>query len=885
MMSVNPLKKILWLMLIIPSILTAGITGKIQGQVVEAVSGEPLVGVNVIVDGSNMGASTDIDGYYILIGLSPGTYSIRASYIAYAPMMITDVKVMVDLTTDVNFELQPQVLEGELVTVVAKAPTVRKDVTSTSYRVSSEEIEALQVETLSDIINLQAGVVEGHFRGGRGGEVMYIVDGIPINDSYSGDVPMDIENDMIQAMEVISGTFNAEYGQAMSGIVNIVTKEGQDYFAGKVSTYFGDYISNHSETFDHIEDVNPLAINNLQASLSGPFLSIWGISANFSVMARKSYSEGYLFGQEIFLPRDSSNFYDPEHPSLDSTGSGDVVALAPNERMTVQGKITIKPYSKGKVNISGFYQTREYRDYDRQFKYNPLGNYQRINGDYRGSLQYTHLFSAETFLTLNASRGYTEYSQYVYENWQDPRYVPLWYATGTGGNGFSTGGMRMWQHRRSNEDNIAKFDFTSQITKQQKVGLGMSLKQGNLWLHEYWIYFDEKNQVNQPPDSSWYNNMYTHKPIELTAYIQDKLELGEMIINAGLRYDYFDPDGQVPLDFNDPRHSELRKAETSSQVSPRLGIAYPITDVGVIHFSYGHFFQIPAYEHLYINPDFEVSLIQLEGDQPPRGRFNSMGNAELQPQKTVSYEIGLKQGLTDDLTLDITGFNKDIRDLIGMEVRDDIYGGRYFRFINRDHANVKGITVALEQRGTPGGFGFGIDYTYQVATGNASDPNEEWVRQQADPPIESEKKRVILDWDQTHSLNLTGTTTQAGYHISIIGKLGSGLPYTRSSARYSNRIYNGEREPMTLSLDLNITKDLKINGLQLSPYIKVSNLLDRKNTKDVYDSSGSAEYDYDMSFQNYRGYGTQEEYYSRPDFYYEPRKILFGLSIRFGGPK
>ncbi len=884
MMSVNRNKKILWLMLIIPIILSAGVTGKIRGRVVDAITDEPLVGVNVIVDGTNMGASTDIDGYYNLVGLNPGTYSIRASYISYASLQITDVKVMVDLSTDINFELQSEMLEGQVVTVVAKAPTVRKDVTSTSYRVSSEEIEALQVETLSDIINLQAGVVEGHFRGGRGGEVMYIVDGIPINDSYSGDVPMDIENDMIQAMEVISGTFNAEYGQAMSGIVNIVTKEGQNHFAGKLSTYFGDYFSNHEETFDHIDDVNPLAINNLQFSLSGPLPTLFGITSNFSAMLRRSYSAGYLFGEEIFLPRDSSNFYNPDDPSIVASGSGDVVSLAPNERVTVQGKLTLKPYSKGKINISGFYQNKEYREYDRLFKYNPTGNYQRINGDYRGSLQFTHLFSAETFITLNASQGHTEFSQYVHEDWQDTSYVPLWYATGTGGNGFSTGGMRMWQHRRSNQDNIAKIDFTSQITKEQKLGLGMSMKQGNLWLHEFWLYFDENNQVNQPPDSSWYNNTYRHKPVEVNAYIQDKLELGEMIINAGLRYDYFDPDGEVPLDFNDPRHSELRKAETSSQLSPRLGIAYPITDVGVIHFSYGHFFQIPAYEHLYINPDFEVSLIQLVGDQPPRGRFNSMGNAELQPQKTVSYEIGLKQGLTEDLTLDITGFNKDIRDLIGMEVRDDIYGGRYFRFINRDHANVKGITVALEQRQTPGGFGFGIDYTYQVATGNASDPNEEWVRQQADPPIESEKKRVILDWDQTHSLNLTGTTTQAGYHISIIGKLGSGLPYTRSSARYSNRIYNGEREPMTASLDLNIAKDLMVAGLKLSPYLKVSNLLDRKNTKDVYDSSGSADYDYDMSFQNYSGYGTQEEFFSRPDFYYEPRKILFGVSVRFGGP-
>ncbi len=884
MTSINLYKQFLGLLLIFPLLLSAGVTGKITGIVVDAGTSEPLIGVNVIIDGTGIGASTDIDGYYNIIGIPPGSYSIRASYIAYSLTILTDVKVMVDLTTEANFNLQPEVLEGSVVTVVARAPTVRKDVTSTSYRVGAEEIEALQVENLSDLINLQAGVVEGHFRGGRSGEVMYIVDGIPINDSYSGDVPLDVENDMIQAMEVISGTFNAEYGQAMSGIVNIVTKEGQDYLKGRVSSYFGDFLSNHNDVFNHINEVNPMAINSIQFSLSGPLPMLFNIPANFSMLFRRYSSQGYLFGEQLFLPSDSSNFNDPDNPYVEQTGSGEVVALAPLLRETVQGKLTYKLYAKGKLNISGYYQSKAYRDYDRSFKYNPEGNYQRVSSSYRASLQFTHLFSAASMITINGSSGLTEYGQYVYEDWEDPRYAPLWYSSGTGSNGFSTGGMRMWQHRRSNQDNIGKIDFTSQVTKNQKIGAGVSLKQSNLWLHEFWFYFDENNKVIQPPDSSWYNNSYRHKPIEFSAFIQDKLELGEMIINAGLRYDFFDPDAFIPINFDDPRHSVLRQAATSAQLSPRLGIAYPITDLGVIHFSYGHFFQIPAYEHLYINPDFEVSLIQIEGDQPPRGRFNAMGNAELQPQKTVSYEIGLKQGLTQNLTIDVTAFNKDIRDLIGMEVHDDIFGGRYFRFINRDYANVRGITVAFEQRQTPGGFGFGIDYTYQSATGNSSDPNEEWIRQQVNPPIESEKKRVILDWDQTHSLNLSATTTQAGYRISLIGKMGSGLPYTRSSARYSNRIYNGEREPMTLTLDFNIAKEVEIAGLNLSPYIKITNLLDRKNTKDVYDSSGSAEFDFDMNFQTYRGIKTQEEFYMRPDFYYEPRKILVGFAVGFGGP-
>jgi hypothetical protein len=107
------------------------------------------------------------------------------------------------------------------------------------------------------------------------------------------------------------------------------------------------------------------------------------------------------------------------------------------------------------------------------------------------------------------------------------------------------------------------------------------------------------------------------------------------------------------------------------------------------------------------------------------------------------------------------------------------------------------------------------------------------------------------------------------------------MPYTRSSPRYSNRIVNGERKPYTLFVDLNIAKDFKIANTILSPYMKIYNLLDKKNSKDVYNSSGRSDYDFDMNFQSYTGIKTQEEYFTRPDFYYEPRKIIIGCSIAF----
>jgi outer membrane receptor protein involved in Fe transport len=867
-------------------LLQAGITGKIAGRVIDASTGEPLIGVNVSVEESSMGAATDMDGYYRILNVLPGSYNLRASMIGYKAMVQRDVKVLIDLTTTIDFTLDVSFLEGDEVVVYAAEPAVKLDVTSTSFKVSSDQIQQLQVENLSEIVELQAGVVEGHFRGGRDGEVMYIVDGIPMNDSYSGDKLFDIESDMIQEVDVISGTFNAEYGQAMSGIVNIVTKEGQDHYSGKLTVYGGDHLSNHNDIFLNVDQISPTDITSFQASLSGP-IPLLSERLSFSILGRQYNDEGWMYGQRIFRPSDFSYFTDDTAAQIfQATGDGEYVPMNPNRRKTVQGKLTLKISTRDKLNYTGFFENEESRgrepgDFDRLFKYNPDGNYHNSSTDYQNALQYTRLFGKNTFANINFSEAFSEYSQYVYEDPFDTNYVPIEYLTANNSNGFSTGGMRMWHHNRSNRTSILKGDLRSQISRAQTIGLGASWKRVRLWLHEFQLYFDENDSIRVPSPTSSYNNSYVHHPEEISAYIQDKLELGEMIINVGLRYDYFDPDGIVPENLYNTVDAPKKEAAVSSQISPRFGIAYPISDQGVIHFSYGHFFQVPNYEHLYINPDFEVSLIQLSGDNPPRGSFNIMGNSELKPEKTVSYEIGLKQALTHNLTIDITGYNKDIRDLIGQTTHTNIYGGKFWRFINRDYANVRGVTVALEMLERPGGIGFSVDYTFQSATGNASDPLDESKNQEQDPPIQSEKKRRPLSWDQTHSLNLTATTTQRGYHVSLIGKLGSGTPYTRESPFFNNRILNGERKPMTMTVDLNVTKDLIFRTYTMSLFLKVTNLFDRKNNKEVYKSSGSADYDYKMRYDNYRGYGTKEEWYIQPNYYHEVRKVVLGFSFSF----
>ena len=887
---------IISLHLIVPS-LRAGTTGKIAGRVTDAQTGEGLPGVNVIIVGTTMGAATDLDGYYVILNVPPGIYEVKALMIGYQELIFTEVNVSVDLTTTVDFKLQSTVLKlGKEVVVVAEKPLVRKDLTSTASVVGTEEISQMPVEEFEQVLELQAGIVEGadgaaHIRGGRASEIAYMINGVSVTDPFSGDIAIEVENTAIQELQVISGTFNAEYGQAMSGIVEVVTKEGGEKLSGQLSYYCGDYFSHHTETFLNIDDFDPLGISNLQTTISGP-VPACGKKLSFFITGRYYNNEGWLFGQRIFNPSDSSNFEapDPRDWYIESTGDSAIVPMNSYCKKTVQSKFTYKIAPNLKLSYEFLWDKIDYRKYNHSFKYNPDGDYQHHKKGYTHLLIWNHTLSSKTFYTAKFSNFFFDYRKYVYDTPYDPRYVDPRYLRGA----FHTGGTEMGHFYRNTKTFVGKFDITSQISRTHQVKMGIEVRRHKLWLHEYEIELDRSTNWKPkiPPDTLGVlkNNKYTHRPVEAAFYIQDKMELKDMIVNIGIRYDYFYPDGKVPVKEyyyttpegekilregeRDPLIAPKEKAKAKHQFSPRIGIAYPITDRGIIHFSYGHFFQIPAFEYLYHNSEFEVEF---------GGLKTLMGNADLKPQQTVIYEIGLQQQLSNDIALDITGFYKDIRNLLGTKIVEHYTATMlYAKYINRDYGNVRGFTLALEKRRT-NYLSARIDYTYQIAEGNASDPNAVFLDNQTSPPRESEIRVVPLDWDQTHTLNISIILSQPGsWGVSMLAKLGSGLPYTPAYQGIRTSYENSERKPAHYNIDLNAHKKFNIMGLKYSIFLKVYNLFDRKNEIKVYEDTGRASYTLRSFYAGeWRNYSTLKDYLNRPDFYSEPRRVILGMSVEF----
>jgi len=917
---------LLLLAILLPAALQAGSTGKVAGKVVDGQTGEGIPGVNIILAGTSLGAATNLDGEYTILNIPPGTYELKATAIGYAPVTIRDVRVNIDLTTRINIEMGEAVLElDEEVVITATRPLVRKDLTASTAVVGDEEIEALPVTEVSEVLNLQAGYIDGHVRGGRQGEVAYWIDGVPVTDVYDGGTVVEVNTNQVQELQLVSGAFNAEYGQALSGIVNIATKEGSNSFSGSIGSYIGDYLSPNDSIFMGIDEINLVSITNFDASLSGPIIND---RLFFSLNGRYNSFGGWLSGEQRYNPSNvayidsAGNFVESRDPES-GLGNGEIVSMNSSEKFYGQAKLNLRISNDLKVWYQYIHDDVTYEDYNRFFTYNPEGNPTNYRLGKTHLAQLTHLLSDNTFYTLGFSLFDKNFRRYVYEDPYDDRYVHPNLLTQITPYSGSTGGVDMTHFERNTTTMVGKFDITSQITQQHLVKAGVQVSSHELYFNNIVLRPIAAQSDFDPATgnpfidtrildvSSIFHDEYTREPMEFAAYVQDKMEFDDLIINLGVRLDVFDPAGQILNDPTDPnifnpirpenrfrdlngngiqdpnepdvtleerRQYWYNDASLKYQVSPRFGAAFPITDRGVLHFSYGHFFQIPRFELLYTNPFFKLGS--------GTGNQGTVGNADLEPEQTINAEIGLQQQLTDDISLDITAYIRDTRNLAGTRSEQiTIFGGSatYSKVVNSDFAYTRGLVFSFNKR-FAGGLAATMDYTFQIARGTASDP---FAAQQAaargDLP---EVQLTPLSWDQRHTVNASVSYAGPSYGGSLILQYGSGMPYTpRRSIDITSLITNSQLKPSMVNADMRLYKTLSLGTLDFVLFMRIFNLFDTMNEVGVFDDTGRAGYTTDLERvkgQNTPEYvNTIEEYFTIPTFYSEPRRIEIGLNIEF----
>jgi len=845
-------------------------TGKIAGTVRDKQTREPLFGANVLVKGTTLGASTDENGFYYILRVPPGMQELQVSYLGYKTNTIRGVRVQIDLTTEINVYLEPTSVElGEVVTV-AEQKLVQKDVTSTRRTVSSEIIrETPGLESTRDIFKLQGGtfissspqtlrLADGtqlqvrdeslrdvHIRGGRGGEILYMIDGMPVTHPiYGGRDVMDLNVVDVESVELLTGAFNAEYGQAQSGVVNVVTRSGGDNYKGGIEyktdewKALGESYNTHYSSF-YIG--GPEAITHQLL----PFLGVtFPGKMNF-----------FISGNVTLTNTPYNNHRDRKEVSL--FGLWNVTEKQDNSQ-NLNAKISwdITPEHKFALSYHGSWKQWSNFDWTWRDYPNNTADYKRNN--HAVNLLFTQVLSKSTYYGLNF--GYLGVTYKGSLGGKSP--VDFWVKDSTGRlvstisspqvdprTGFydNRGFENIWRDDRTDTYTF-KGDFTSQVHTAHLIKTGIEIRyndisyidiqDGGVKLSRYGQGIDSIPPPGPFPEFGLNRWVFKVKPIIGAAYLQDKFELEYLTLNAGFRLDWFML-GETVMGNDWKRIWERAtglKADWKSIIykfSPRFGISFPISENTVVFFSYGHFNQLPELQFYYRDPY--------------SGGFT--GNPKLDYEQTILYEFGFTHQLSQYWAIDIKSYAKDISKQIGTTQVFGSEGIPVELYDNKGYARARGLEFELTKAYSDFISGKAT-YTVQWANGYSSSAFDDYVRSITNFPYPIRER--ALEWDVRHQFIFQGILSAGenqhpkifglelpdNWNLTVLYRFATGTPYTPGEASI-NPVEAQKREntatgPPTSSTDLKFEKLFNLWGVKLAITADVFNLFDQKNVQMSY---------------------------------------------------
>jgi len=882
--------------------------GKISGKITDADTKEPLIGANIVVLNTNLGAATDIDGNYFILNITPGTYNVKVSYVGYASKTIQEVRVVANITYELNVELSTDFTLPDI--VVEGKKFFEEKATNTVKVIDSEQISRLPVRGVQNLASLQSGVViqEGsggadgnasiNVRGGRGSEVLYIVDGVPQNNLYNRQTVSQISNVAIDQISFQVGGYEAKYGQAQSGIVNVTTKSGQPYYDL--------FIDLQSSDFPQTDDYG---YNIYSGALSGPIIP--GIPEH-----------------TIFLSGERGWFADADPPAVPIVfgSTGVTLNTIPNNPASVwrfSGK-TNSRFGDWNIQLSTLINDRIAKNSKdgtgvRQYKNDAafIEEFEEKNYSYSGRISQT--VSNSTFWNLNLGYRMFDYKRYnpflknpeeqiLYGDstyWADNYDVTLigdgqrTVATDDNGVYRPYGWSRGLFQRREDESMGADFDLTSQLDNHLlEFGAGISkhtirgygnyaysvagisdtlsmnerFARNQPWAFGYDVTGTVKTSGDDPSSLDWLANVGSDpsmaeflkpgEPIIAYAYLQDRFELDDMVLNLGVRMDYFDiksyelVDPALPyaggLNPNKFDIGDFKVRDVEVEFSPRIGIGFPVTEATVFHAQYGRFIQLPELNDLFSGPfDYDTYITYA-----PQSGFNGA----LVSEETTQYEVGFRQLLSNNSALNISAFYKNTKGLVNVQNHQyrRVEGGEIINAIypeNSDFGTVKGFAFSFDVTRLSY-ISASLQYTFSIAegTGSSTSSSQTAVFRNLDglPP----KVIAPLSFDQTHTavaiLDFYVPEGEQGFlelvNINAILSFNSGRPYTpvdtwnpiadnglsATNTGYINSAYG----PGSFRIDLKIEKGFKIGTFYFTPYLWIENLLDADNIVQVWRSTG-----------------------------------------------
>ena len=847
-------------------------SGTLTGVINEASNKSGLPGVNVMVKGTYYGAASDLEGRYRIDNISPGSYDIEVSMIGYKIILKTGVTIGPGEIIDLDFNMEETVLSfGEDVVVMGKKPLFDVDETSSIARVRREDIEAKVVSSVEDILSEQIGVTtqdgEIHIRGGRIDESIFIVDGFSVKDplsGYSGN--LFVNADAIEELEIVTGGYNAEYGQAMSGVVNIKLKEGRDNYEGTVK-YSSDRLLSDNFNSDRIE-----------FNLGGPDLIFQTLPTviGFDLPGRFSFFfNGYGKMYDGNLPV-ASRLYPHRYwkSSMISDSKADDImsklAGRENNDWHLLYKLTWELTSKKKLSASydasmninqGYFMPRAFSSTYFPYRYmNILDNYNTITRDTRLlNLNWTHTLSTSSFYEITVGKFTTmEHSAVQDLHWSDYQQrldlEPINYNlddTDLDGNiqitygdeFYDTGFAPEW-YDLSSENTRFDIDWTVHTKSGHKVKTGF----------EHTITEIQVLDIDEPwSGSSGFGanyDYYNAKTYFGAFYLQDRIIFEGMTLNLGLRTDYWIPGRYVEDAINDTSNiiitDKARKIfdeetfnfpwfeepyKMKARLSPRFGISHPITDNDVLYFYYGHFSQLPTFQYVYAKINSKA-----------QSTYQVFGNPNLNPKTTVQYELGVKHRFSEDQVLELKAYWKDMFDYeTSQTIRpsNPKYAHLSFNmYFNADYARSRGVEAILKSRLFKNWY-IDLNFNYSIVTGKSSSPMDNLLVQ-AGQLSEKPLGENYMSWDRPlHFFANLSYSHPSNWGVSARLEYESGRRYTRSiqdtviyvgdrpyyeGPREDDRPYAYVSEIPSRNVDLKFYKTFKVGNFKLKSYLEVENL-------------------------------------------------------------
>ena len=997
------------------TLLAQGSTGKIEGRVRDQ-AGAPIANAQVFIVGTAFNALTNPQGYYFINNVPAGTVSVRAAFIGYKSTQVDGVKVLAGQTLTVDIQLEQTAVQIQEITVVTQTqPLVPRDEVTTKQRIDGTISRELPVDRINNVLALQPGVVAStsgntlSIRGGRPDENATYIDGVPVSSGVRGNYSVSAASTVriasteatvgpggFEEASVTTGSSSAEFGNAQSGIINVVTKTGANNYTGSASF----------ESDEPFGKMHSLGYNRGEASFGGPIPGMNGLTFfvsgtlegqqstgnDFSVIGDAG-TGGILnaqgFGAErgavwvaagidttvgvptaigdptadttyVDIPRfalyrgDCGDYENSGADGLTGPGANAIQGIRSNYGLDCQGirlpasaqgfysfsgKLNYSYGTGSRVSLTGLRSQTNGRAFDYFRLYNGIdlegrqtsSNYLTLNWTQNLTRSSERALALETYFSYQQDRSMrgvltpeSELStrdpfggflisgldfRWNFDNFPINDELINNLRTNTGRRGpvpFNDNNFNPIRNFRTNP--YASLGSDQTILQRWEEGGGPLRNQGMYKENRYIVksnldwQFDRYNRIKlggeftkydiknflQPLTSQSFSDAWIGKPNRWNVFAEDRLDLGDVVVVGGVRYDRFDSKALRPFYVNTagdsiffPRISSMpgfdaanptagmRQDKAHDYISPHVQVSFPVTEKTNFRFSYAHQVQTPDFGLVFggINTDLAIT------------NANQLWGTDLDFGRTITYEFGIRHAFSDDMVLDIALYNKDnLANPAGRIVPSFDPGtgnpNTEVAFVqNVDFGNTRGVDVRLDRR-FGNLFNGTISYSYQEAMSTGSDPLSTTAGRarllgglgggrlgppQAILPTDFSRPHTLagalaLNFPNNWNEGSTIGSILENFSVYTTFRFASGTPFTRCEAGTAgapsqsreilsggnclgNEIsgtFNGARLPAFKQVDMRFTKGFGLGGLQMTGYLDVRNILNLRNILEVF---------------------------------------------------